>query len=528
MIEATKEFREAVVADARRTLIRATVDVSDPDTVYGPVEGSAQDPFSKPAQLINKVFERGDNYATLETNYWILDGSLEVYPDSPEKTVGEQGSLSEGLCGEDRLFEGDQWVKLTFENMSILQACSVHISGQGAEGYPTDLTVEIGTGSEVKYKKDITGNRETSVFVKDFTVTEPDFLKVTVKKWSLPNRRVRLTEVIAGLYERWDADKLASLNVKHQGDVSCLTLPYGTATIDVDNEDRRFEPQNKLGLFKSLEERQGVDLELGIELPDGTVEYKRLGVYYHYAGGWLTGNNSLTIRWNLADIVGLLTDRPFTVPEELPVTLGGWMAVIVAQLGVNFEKRWSLTEELANIQAEVRGPEDVEGRTCGNILSLVCMACGVWPRADAETGNLTAEKPRVDGGGELTLDNLESYPTIMANSQVASVVFTLNDEEKTKYTIDLGTAGDIKTVSNPFIRTSAQAETAAELMRAAFGGNKYVTTGRGDPSEELGDVDTVWLRRDMSARGRRVQQTFSFNGGVLRGCQSTLLEVPGQ
>lgn len=526
MIDASKEYREAVVADARRTLIRATVDVSDPDTVYGPVEGSAQDPFSKPTQLINKVFERGENYATLETNYWILDGSLAVYPDSPEKTVGEQGSLSDGLCGEDRLFEGDQWIKLNFQNMSILQACSVHINGQGAEGYPVDLTVEIGTGSEVKYKKDITGNRETSVLVKDFTVTEPDYLKITVKKWSLPNRRVRLTEIIAGLYERWDGDKLAALNVKHQGDISCLTLPYGTATIDVDNEDRRFEPQNKLGLFKSLEERQGVDLELGIELPDGTVEYKRLGIYYHYAGGWLTGNNSLTIRWNLADIVGLLTDRPFTVPEELPVTLGGWMAAIVSQLGVNFKGRYYLDNNLASLPAKVSGPEDLEGKTCGNILSSVCMACGVWPRADANTGNLTAEKPRMTGGGELTLDNLESYPTIMANSQISSAIFTLNDENKTKYIVDFGAAGDIKTVKNPFIQTTAQADMAADLFRAAFGGNQYVTTGRGDPSEELGDIDTVWLRKDMSAKGRRAQQTFTFRDGVLKGCQSTLLEVP--
>lgn len=86
----------------------------------------------------------------------------------------------------------------------------------------------------------------------------------------------------------------------------------------MDNLDRRFEPRSKSGVFRSIEERQGIPVSIGVALPDGTVEYKPKGIYYQYSGGWKTGDNGLTMQWELVDIVGLVSGRQYIPPAQLP------------------------------------------------------------------------------------------------------------------------------------------------------------------------------------------------------------------
>ena len=58
-----------------------------------------------------------------------------------------------------------------------------------------------------------------------------------------------------------------------------------------------------------------------------------------------------------------------------------------------------------------------------------------------------------------------------------------------------------------------------------YGGNQVECTGRGDPSTELGDIDTIELGEGTTAIGRRIAQSFAYESGVLQNCQSLYLEV---
>ena len=46
MIESTEGYKKAIVADARRILIKAIIDIIDPDIVYGTVNNSGEMRFS--------------------------------------------------------------------------------------------------------------------------------------------------------------------------------------------------------------------------------------------------------------------------------------------------------------------------------------------------------------------------------------------------------------------------------------------------------------------------------------------------
>jgi hypothetical protein len=524
VISSTTAYQAAIVGDTRRIYLQAVIDIIDPDITYGTVSSSGMANVCKPEQIHDKEMEIVP-YATLEANRWALNGQFKLFP---LRGADHIGFLGDTLSGGEGVFSPAVWVEEHFSNVSILQACSIYFPTADWDGVAADFTVEVMQGGTAYYTKTVAGNTASSIALDGFTVNNPDAIRVTVTKWSKGNRRIRIPEIIPGLYEKWTGNEIAVFSLKHQGDVSCMTLPYGTCTIKMDNLSRRFEPRSKNGVFQSIEERQGIPVSIGVRLSDDTVEYKPAGVFYQYSGGWKTGDNGLTMQWDLVDIVGLLADREFIPPSILPTTLSGWISALVAQMGENFADMYAVDPNYASAEASVRAADDVVGMTCGDILRYVCMATGTWPRADAETGYLTAE-PMWNQGSKITLDNLADYPTMKANTDIAALFFTLNDGNDTQYVVSGNStaSNETKSIQNPFIKTQSQALTAARAILSTYGGNKLEIVGRGDPASEIGDVDTVWLNESTATTGRRIQQDLSIKDGVLRNCSSVLLQADG-
>ncbi|MBD5098287.1 MAG: hypothetical protein HDT35_01840 [Clostridiales bacterium] len=522
MIKSSDTYQEAIVADGRRMHVKAVVDIEDPDMVQGEVTSVEQEPgISRPEQVWDKNFALNAHYASMEPNRWILDGSYILRPEDAATRDWEAGLVGAVLSGEDGVFPVPQWAQIDFQNVGVLQACAVAFSDRLEDGVAVDFTVEVISEGVAYHTTTVTGNTKSHVSIIGFRVNRPDTIRVTVTRWSLPGRRMRVVEIVPGVYEIWTGREIekSGLTVKMQGDPSCVTLPYGTASITMDNESRRFDPRTKDGIFLMLEDRQGIELYMGPELPDGTVEYKKLGVFYQANGGWMTGNNAITMRWDLVDIIGLLVNRTYMPKGDPPTTLKGWLEALAGQLGESFVHRVRVDPDYADLPVAIPDKE-AEKMTCGEILRHVCMATGTWPRADQTTGYLAAE-PTWNEGNKLTLRNLNKYPTMSANGDVAAV--TVNG-----YTID-GTApacGNTLEIENPCIPSAQRLERARALL-AFYGGNRLETVGRGDPSSEIGDVDTIWLAEGNATAARRIKQEFSISGGVLKNCSSTFVRGDG-
>lgn len=525
MISTSAEYQAAIVGSPRRVELLAVVDLSDPDQMWGNTLYSAVAPWSRPAEIIDKEMDPPKRYATLERNRWLLDESFDIFPDNYQ-VPEEMAYCSAVLSDADGYFSQEPWVEQKFSNVRILQNLYVVFSSDPADGIATDFRVEISSGGEVYHTAEITGNRESVVAVTGFTVHYPDSIKVICTRWSLPYHRMRVMEVLTGLYERWGPRMLATFSCTQQGDFSCLSLPYGSVSLSMDNKSRRFEPRRKDSIFQSIEERQGIDVYVGVRLPDGFYEHIRLGIFYHAGDGWKTSNNSLTMNWYLVDIIGLVSNRTFLPPTVLPTTLGGWLEAVVSQLGKNFADRWDCDPAYRDKSVTAVDVAAVSDKQCGDIIRWACMAAGVWPRADAETGKLVAE-PLWSAGNKLTLQNLNQYPAMRANQSLAALIFTLSDG--TEYVVSGNSTSADATVSiqNPFLHTQSQALEAARLILSCYGGNVLETVGRGDPSSEIGDVDTVWLDESNATTARRAMQTLQFQNGVLQGCQSKLLQADG-
>lgn len=527
MINSTEQYKTSIVGASRRIYIKAVVDISDPDMVFLEPVASSTAPWTKPDEIHDKVMDAPARYATLEPGRWLLDGSFDIFPDD-YKVPESMGYALDVLSGDDGSFAEPQEITQPIENVSILQAFSLYFSNDSVDGVPVDFVVEIVQGETAYFRKEVTGNAEVNISFDGFTVYDPDYIKVTVTKWSFPGRRARFVEIIPGVYEEWTDKVLASFSTTQQADFSCITLPYGTLKLGINNVTKRFEPRKKNSLFQSIEARQGIQAMIGVRLPSGSVEYKPLGTFYQYGDGWKTSDNGMAMNWDLVDIIGLLADRTYLPPGTLPTTLDGWMASVVAQLGDAFKNRYHVDPDYSSKPVTASNKDDVTGKKCGDIIRWACMATGTWPRADAETGYLTAE-PLWNQGNKTLLTALAEYPTMKANESVASLIFNLADGNNTQYVVSGNSTSSEKTITieNPFIHTTTEALTAARLILSCYGGNVIETTGRGDPSSELGDVDTIWIDESSATTARRKVQSFSISNHVLQGCGSTLLQADG-
>lgn len=521
MLETSAAYRAAITGDVRRMYARAVVDLISPDIVYGETTSSGESSKSD-GKIHDKVFDVPRKWMTCETGRVLLDGSWHMYleGDVPE---GSDGFMSDTVSASDGVTS--QWVQLNFSGVSILQAASVYFSGGPTDGVAEDFVFEIRSGGQVYYTQTVTGNKARAVYFEGFTVTYPDAIRVTVSKWSLPGRYMRVVEIVPGIYEQWENDVLVDIDIEQEIDPSCLRLPYGTCTLEMDNQSRRFEPRSKSGVFRSIQERQGIPVWMGPALPDGRVDYKSVGIYYQAADGWQTGDYSPTMTWRLVDIVGLVADRRFVPPSPLPTVLSGWIAAIVAHLGVNFQGRYHVDPDYAQLPVTAAA-EDLSDVSCGDVLLWVCMATGTFPRADNETGDLTAE-PVWSAGSNITLDNMGNYPVMQANGDLAALYFRLSDGTEVTVSGNTSAASDTVTVRNPFLHTQADALACARRILSFYGGNCYQLRTRGDPASEPGDVDRIQLDLSQAVSARRVQQRLALIGGIMSDLPATMLQPDG-
>ncbi len=529
LISASSEVQGLIVSEDRDIKPRAVIDLIDPDLIVGAVTSSGEMAYSRTDQLHDKVL-LANKYMTTEFNRTVLDGTFGGFPEDAASVANEIGVVLDELSDENGEFSGLPYVEMAISGVGVLQAMSVVFPGNYADGYGVDFGIEIYSGVTLAYSESVTDNAAFTVQFDGFTVYTPTSIKIIFSKWSLPGRYPRVTEILPGSYEDWDGQTIYSLDVQQNADFSCMSLPYGTASLEIYNENNRFDPRNKDGMFASLEDRQSIACYTAVKLADETYEYIPNGVFYMLPDGWGTNKNGLTFAFKMVDIVGLIRDRKFDPTNVTSLTTcEDWIAEIISQLGSSFEGKYSVDSSIAS-ETVTCAVADVENVTCGNLLRWICMYVGAYPRADAESGYLIVEPVSTDVVGEITEDNQYEYPTQSANNDVAAITFRLNDGSLTSYTITGTTTASSKTLSiaNPFVTSSAIADTVARRIINYYGGQIFSVTSRGNPALEIGDMSVLGLGLNAFAAGRIQKQQLKIDSkGVMSKCKSTILQATG-
>lgn len=539
MISASDAYRAAVSADTRRTVVKVETDVTDPDLKYNDFSGVEESVISAHEQTLKNSYDIS-RYATLERNYWILDGSYEIYTDEYTQRTNKDkiGFVSNAICSEQGAVSPSQTIEIVFTYSGLLQAAEIMFSEDISDGVPSDFTVDIWAGTLKVYSWSEIDNKAATTQRDGFEVYNPDKIVITIRKWSIPSRRTRLRYILPGLHLVWSGDDIASLTVEQNTDPSCTTLPYGTARLSIDNSGKTFEPRNKTGYFRSIQARQKVDISIGLYI-NGEIDYKKIGSYYQKAGGWSTSDNGLSIEWELVDIIGLLGDREYNLSqqEKLPKTLSGWAESIVKHLGGNFTDRYEVDNDYEEYPITISKRQALEGLSIADLIRFIALESGTWPRADAETGYLTFE-PLWEQGVRMSLHNMANYPRMYENEDVAQISVT-KPELVDKYTMkyfeeeknifggtNLASSKSVN-IESPFIQSDEDVYKIFTWVLSQYGGNAFDVKWRGDPTAETGDVVTLELDESNAITARIVEQSFNYSTGVLADCSAKLIQPQG-
>lgn len=544
MITTSAEYKNAIDAPSRRIIPKCMIDLSDPDLVVTSVTGDVDSTYSFPNQLTDKDMEfSGSMYATLEACRWVLDGTQKIMPDDPSTRTGEQGVIGSTLCGVAGDFT-NATMTIQMTGVDTLQMVTVASPARAVDGYPTNMTLEIYSGNLLLYST--TEDTGRTHWFHGFTVTQPNKIVLTINSWSLPRRRFRLVESLPGMLEAWGGETIHSMNIIQRGDFSNLTIPYATANLSINNTDHRFDPADKASIFASVVARQPIPLWYGVEV-EGTVEYVPCGIYYQQNEGWQIQNDGLTINWNLIDIIGILADRhykSFPKPDDVTITdtstypphqvvitppltktLKQWVENIVGNLSDELADHWVVDDDLSNpyLTCEWSAIQDL---TCGDILRFVCQATNSYPVSDPVTGYLTVKALNNTPTRVTTLRTQNSIAGSESNTDIAFLNFDIGG---TQYSVPGTEEISDKTVNiqNPFISSTMAAVSASQLIITQYGGNILNVASRGDPSRQIGDIETLEMYPNEYVSARIIEQTLSLQDGIMTNQKVKMLQANG-
>ena len=522
MINHSDAYSKAITDSSRRMFARAVFDLIDPDAVIGAVTANSKGALDKSEQITDRgVDETVQKAVTLENNRWKLDGTWNIL--EPTQLVGQHGWQSAKLSGADGAFiEPYPSVEQNISGLEILQAISLQFSDKEYNGFPVDFLIEVLSGTSVIASKEYTNNDKTRIVYDGFTANQPDKLRLTIKRWSQPYKYVRVVRFLAGLYEAWDDNTIKNIDILLESTFSGLSLPYSTCTIEVYNENKRFDPYAPNSIFKSVEERQAIPIEIGLRLPDGTIEWLPGGTFYQQSGGWSL--MPLTVQWNLTDVIGMLTSRRFVVPDTLPTTLNGWISAVMASLGKNFKTHYIVDSNVENIQINA-SKEKLTGMSCGDVIRFACMATNTRPYQDRTSGKLRISKIERIEGNALTLDNMPSYAVMSENAEVSDITFALDNGEVTFPGTNTESDQSLS-VDNPFIHTQDDAQKAMISCLLEYGGRKFTAQSRGNPSSDTGDIMSIETQFNTEISARLKRQQIKLEQGVMRNVTSELIQSP--
>jgi hypothetical protein len=490
MYPVSEQFKEAVYAPVRTTRAKVTFDISD-ITAKGDISSitaTAQATISDKDQLINGKREQSFNLATWEPDRFKLDGSFTFADDTPANN-GEMGFVSSDLCDIGGDYAVCPTLTFVFGNTHSSAGVTVAFDVLNNE-YATEFNVSAYDGSDALIASiDVVDNDKVlcDIF---YQLEGYQKVVITIKKWSMGERRARVVEVDFGIVRVYTSDNLIKCSAIEELDLTGSQLPSTEFRFTVDNAGREFNILNPSGFYAYLKQRQRVSAQIGV-LVGSAYEWIPLGEYLLW--DWTSDEGSLTATFTARTYLDLMNsvDYENLVPKSL-YSLYDMAEEIFVLCGItNYEID-------AGLQAvETNGL--VKKNNCKNILQMIALAgcANIYVERDSKI-KLAVNPPSIGSQvDDIDMDSMYDEPKIELEPVVQSVSVT--------YYTDLDTPG-VKTVNNPgvssgealklegntLINTEARAKAVADwILQQRSYRAKYSLNWRGNPAHELNDIITI-------------------------------------
>lgn len=231
-------------------------------------------------------------YATLERNFFVLDGSREEFPNAPD----DLAYFSAGQSGDTGEFSQGQSVTVQFTENHTSIGITLHFLDE----YPLELKIEWYDLAGAK-KAEETFYPDSLDYFCENQVEEYGKIVITFVE-TLPRHNVKLQYIEYGTTLTWGSDAVTSGKLTNDTDPISDKIKTDKLTFDFVDRNEEFNIGNIYGLHKTFQKRQKM---LPYEVIDGV--RMPLGVFF-------LDSNSTTknvSKMSAIDFKGMLSNTDF-------------------------------------------------------------------------------------------------------------------------------------------------------------------------------------------------------------------------
>ena len=484
MYAVTQDYKNSIYSNSRRIHGRVTFDISpiDLDSDTCTVTTSSEFYVSKAStQLNDNVRTQSFKLMTWENNRNLLDGTFS-FADDTSSNWGQTGWVSANQSNGSNVM--NETVTCTYGTTHTSAGITVTFDALTGE-YASDFTVTAYDASNsVIYTLSVTNN---TLIQRKVIAPLVGFKKITVNitKWCMPNRYARITEIDAGVVLVYTDDNLVRLSLTEEVDPIAANVSIPEFEFSIDNSSKEFDILNPSGIYTSLQQRQRIYAEMGLDLT-GRTEYVPLGLFY--LSEWRNDAGSLTATFRGRSKLDLLdlTNYSQSTPQV------GYSLYTMAQTVLNNAGVTNYYIDSALSSISTNGL--ISSMTCREALQMIAIAAQATIRVTRDDV-LRIETTRAGSAVDtLTFEEYLEEPRIDLNKQVQSVTVS--------YYTTLGTAagsvsvtdatvqnGEVINVDgNTLINTNGQATAVANWLKSRRNERQvFKVNWRGNPAQDIYD-----------------------------------------
>lgn len=253
--ESYNPYASEIRASARAQFELIDVDAADMSSAAVNIEAV---PFTELSQVTDKITENTRKLASLEQDLWALDGSFSLPND--DASNGETGYWSDAISDENGNI--DLSFTFSFDEAQSSKGFTVIFDTKTQE-VAADFTISVYNGSTLLNLASVVGNSEVFRIV-DCPAENYNLISLNFTKTAKPYRRIRLTEFVFGYLQEFSADKIVNLKAIYETSLYMENLPTNKLELTIDNTDRAYNVLNPTGIYRYLQEGQGLNASVTI------------------------------------------------------------------------------------------------------------------------------------------------------------------------------------------------------------------------------------------------------------------------
>lgn len=299
--------------------------------------------YNEFAELIDDVTWHPRAWGTLEDYQFLLDGTIQLMPDSVVDMQAQQnGFVSEEMSDA----QGNINVTLTCSyTQQVSTMGRMLFFDQSYDAVPADFTIiYYRTGTEIA--RDTVSGNAAYMYTSKVAVSRYDQMIITFTKTTRPYRRIHLTEDVPGVYVTYADKDIVSLNITQSVDIFSEELTVGELDLTIQNITKQLDILNAEGLERYLQRRQPIEIRLNLVFPDDSIE--SILVAYWELSTWKSNKGALDATFTIRDPIDKLAAGEY-IKGVLPSSFVSFYDLAKDVLDDTGVKAYTIDSELHNV-----------------------------------------------------------------------------------------------------------------------------------------------------------------------------------